>query len=409
MSTLTPTPATSPSAPTPSDDEVRGAWRVVAEREISTRIREKSYLYSALFMVVGVIATVVLTSILGGRPTDYTVGVTDQTSAGIVSSASAVVDRSDDGSTAEARQFGSTAAAEKAVRDGDVDAALIATDDGYQVVGDEEVDSTLSAALTSVASTEALTSNAQQQGVDLDQLQDGSAVTERLLDPAASDAGPRQLAAYVFLILFYITAITFGMSIAQSVVQEKESRVVEILAAAVPIRAMLWGKIAGNTLLAFAQILLLAVAGIGSLALTGETGLLSAIGPAVGMYVVFFVLGFVALAGLWAVAGSLASRQEDLQSTTMPGQVLLFAPYIIAFSAGAGVKTVVSMLPIMSAMLMPSRMAEGGVPVWQIVVAVVVNIVGAVLIVRLAARLYERTLMRTERKTGFREAMRLSE
>ena len=89
------------------------------------------------------------------------------------------------------------------------------------------------------------------------------------------------------------------------------------------------------------------------------------------MYVVFFALGFVALAGLWAVAGSLASRQEDLQSTTMPGQVLLFAPYIIAFSAGAGVKTVVSMLPIMSAMLMPSRMAEGGVPVWQIAVAVV--------------------------------------
>jgi ABC-2 type transport system permease protein len=192
-------------------------------------------------------------------------------------------------------------------------------------------------------------------------------------------------------------------------VQEKESRVVEILAAAVPIRAMLWGKIAGNTLLAFAQILLLAVAGIASLAAVGQTELLSALGPAVGMYVVFFVLGFVALAGLWAVAGSLASRQEDLQSTTMPGQVLLFAPYIIAFSAGAGVKTVVSMLPIMSAMLMPSRMAEGGVPVWQIAVAVVVNVLGAIGIVRLAARLYERTLMRTERKIGFGEALKLGE
>ncbi len=400
--------ATTPR-PTSTEDDVRGAWRVVAEREVSTRVREKSYLYSALFMVVGVIATVVLTSILGGRPTDYTVAVTDQTSAAIVTSASDVVDRSDDGSTAEPKTYSSTAAAEKAVRDGDVDAALIATDSGYEVVGDEEVDSTLSTALTAVGSTEALQANAERQGVDLEDLQAGSTVSERLLDPKESDAGARQLAAYVFLILFYITAITFGMSIAQSVVQEKESRVVEILAAAVPIRAMLWGKIAGNTLLAFAQILLLAVAGIGSLALTGETGLLSSLGPAVGMYVVFFVLGFIALAGLWAVAGSLASRQEDLQSTTMPGQVLLFAPYIIAFSAGAGVKTVVSMLPIMSAMLMPSRMAEGGVPVWQIAVAVVVNVVGAVLIVRLAARLYERTLMRTERKIGFGEALRLSE
>ncbi|MCL8251711.1 ABC transporter permease [Aeromicrobium fastidiosum] len=406
MSTVTPART---DDRTSADDEVRGAWRVVAEREVTTRVREKSYVYSALFMVVGVVATVVLTSILGGRPTDYTVAVTDQASAAIVSSASDVVDRSDDGSTAEPREFTSTAAAEKAVRDGDVDAALVATGTGYEVVGDEEVDSTLSAALTAVGTSEALQANAERLGVDLDELQAGSTVSERLLDPAESDAGARQLAAYVFLILFYITAITFGMSIAQSVVQEKESRVVEILAAAVPIRAMLWGKIAGNTLLAFAQILLLAVAGIGALALTGETGLLSSLGPAVGMYVVFFVLGFVALAGLWAVAGSLASRQEDLQSTTMPGQVLLFAPYIIAFSAGAGVKTVVSMLPIMSAMLMPSRMAEGGVPVWQIVVAVVVNVVGAVLIVRLAARLYERTLMRTERKIGFGEALRLSE
>jgi ABC-2 type transport system permease protein len=405
MSTAT----TSDPMSTSTTEEVRGAWRVVAEREVSTRVREKSYLYSAVIMIVGVVATVVLTSILGGRPTDYKVAVTDQASAAIVSAASTVVDRTDDGSSAKPEQVGATAAAEKAVRDGDVDAALVATDDGYEVVGNEEIDSTLSTALTTAGSTAALKANAERQGVDLGELQKGSAVSERLLDPADGDAGARQLAAYVFLILFYITAITFGMSIAQSVVQEKESRVVEILAAAVPIRAMLWGKIAGNTLLAFAQILLLAIAGIAALAATGETGLLSALGPAVGMYVVFFVLGFVALAGLWAVAGSLASRQEDLQSTTMPGQVLLFAPYIIAFSAGASVKTVVSMLPIMSAMLMPSRMAEGGVPAWQVAVAVVVNIVGAIAIVRLAARLYERTLMRTERKIGFGEALRLSE
>ncbi|MET0821923.1 MAG: ABC transporter permease [Aeromicrobium sp.] len=405
MSTAT----TSDPTSTSTTEEVRGAWRVVAEREISTRVREKSYIYSAVIMVVGVVATVVLTSILGGRPTDYKVAVTDDASAAIVSAASTVVDRTDDGSTAKPQQVGSTAAAEKAVRDGDADAALIATDDGYEMVGKDEIDSTLSTALSTAGSTAALKANADSQGVDLAELQKGSAVSERLLDPADGDAGARQLAAYVFLILFYITAVTFGMSIAQSVVQEKESRVVEILAAAVPIRAMLWGKIAGNTLLAFAQILLLAIAGIASLAATGETGLLTALGPAVGMYVVFFVLGFVALAGLWAVAGSLASRQEDLQSTTMPGQVLLFAPYIIAFSAGASVKTVVSMLPIMSAMLMPSRMAEGGVPVWQIAVAVVVNVLGAIGIVRLAARLYERTLMRTERKIGFGEALRLSE
>lgn len=400
MSTLTPSPTT---------DDVRGAWRVVAEREISTRVREKSYLYSALFMVVGVIATVVLASLLGGRPTDYTVAVTDQTAADVVSTASDVVDRSDEGSTAEPKLYDSVDAAEAAVAEGDADAALVSTRDGYEVVGDAEVDSTLSVALSTVAAGSALEANAQDQGVDLERLQSGSTVSERLLDPDSDDSGGRQAVALVFLILFYITAVTFGMSIAQSVVQEKESRVVEILAAAVPIRAMLWGKILGNTVLALAQIVLLALAGIGSLVAVGETELLSAVGPAVGWYVLFFVLGFVALAGLWAVAGSLASRTEDLGSTTMPGQVILFAPYLIAFVAGEGVKTVVSMLPIVSAMLMPSRIAEGGVPLWQICVGLAVNVIGAVLIVRFASRIYERTLMRTERKIGFGEALKLSD
>lgn len=392
-----------------TENDVRGAWKVVAEREITTRIRQKSFIYSALAMVAGIIVTVVLTSLLGGRATDYTVGVTDQASAEVVAGASQLVAQTKDDSSVVASELGSAEAAERAVRDGDVDAALIVTDDGYEIVGDKEIDSALSSALATAASTSALTANAEREGVDLDELQSGAAVSERLLNADADDAGARLLVSFAFVLLFYLTAVTFGMTIAQSVVQEKESRVVEILAAAVPIRALLWGKIVGNTILALAQILLLAVVGVVSLAAVGETSLLSAIGPAVGWYIVFFVLGFVALAGLWAVAGSLASRQEDLGSTTMPGQVILFAPYMIAFTAGASVKTVVSMLPVVSAMLMPSRIAEGGVPAWQIGVALAVNVVGAFLLVRFAARLYERTLMRTERKIGFGEALKLKD
>ena len=391
------------------DASVRGAWRVVAEREITTRIQQKSFRYSILALVVGIAAMVVLASVLGGRPTDYKVGVVDQETAAIVKAAAPAIDRADEGSTIKARDFDSAAAAERAVRDGDVDAALVRTDDGYEVIGENKIDGTLSTALTTIASQQALDRNAQAQDVDLEQLVAGSAVAERLLDPDSDDAGARSATAFVFVLLFYLTAVMFGMTIAQSVVQEKESRVVEILAAAVPIRALLWGKIVGNSVLALFQIVVMVATGIVALALTGEKDLLSAIGPAAAWYIAFFVLGFVALSGLWAVAGSLASRQEDLGSTTMPGQIILFAPYMLAVTGGAGVKTVVSMLPVVSAMIMPSRMAEGSVPAWQIAVALAVNVVGAFLLVRFAARLYERTLMRTERKIGFGEALRLSE
>lgn len=402
MSTTTVNPQT-------DDASVRGAWRVVAEREITTRIQQKSFRYSILALVVGIAAMVVLASVLGGRPTDYKVGVVDQETAAIVKAAAPAIDRADEGSTIKARDFDSAAAAERAVRDGDVDAALVRTDDGYEVIGENKIDGTLSTALTTIASQQALDRNAQAQDVDLEQLVVGSAVAERLLDPDSDDAGARSATAFVFVLLFYLTAVMFGMTIAQSVVQEKESRVVEILAAAVPIRALLWGKIVGNSVLALFQIVVMVATGIVALALTGEKDLLSAIGPAAAWYIAFFVLGFVALSGLWAVAGSLASRQEDLGSTTVPGQIILFAPYMLAVTGGAGVKTVVSMLPVVSAMIMPSRMAEGSVPAWQIAVALVVNVVGAFLLVRFAARLYERTLMRTERKIGFGEALRLSE
>jgi ABC-2 type transport system permease protein len=202
------------------------------------------------------------------------------------------------------------------------------------------------------------------------------------------------------------TALGFGMTIAQSVVQEKESRIVEILAAAVPIRALLWGKVIGNTVLALMQILLITGVAIVGLAVTGRGELLAGLGPAVAWYVALFVLGFVSLASLWSVAGSLASRQQDLQSTTVPGQLILFVPYFVSVFGNDQVKTVFSMLPIVSTMTMPGRIAEGDVPGWQIAVAIATTVAAAALFVRVGERLYERTLLHTSSRIGYREALR---
>ncbi len=387
------------------------AWRIVAGREISTTLRAKSFRYSLLAMVVATLGAIIAFSILGGRPSDDTVAVVDDTAAAAVEGASQLADSAQEGSTVTAERFDDVAAAEQAVEDGDVDAALLptGTDDALEVVGNSSVDTSLSQNLTVAATGATLQANAEAQGVSLEDLQAGTEVDERLLDPDADRSGERQVAGIVFVILFYITAITFGMTIAQSVVQEKESRVVEILAAAIPVRALLWGKVVGNTVLAMGQIIVVVAVSVIGLAVTGQTGLLELIAPAAGWGVVFFSLGFIALAGLWAVAGSLASRTEDLQSTTAPGQIVLFVPYILAVSGGVAVKTVVSMVPIASAMVMPVRLAEGGVPGWQLAVAVVGNLVAIVLLVRLAARVYERTLMRTERKISYKEALSLTE
>jgi ABC-2 type transport system permease protein len=119
------------------------------------------------------------------------------------------------------------------------------------------------------------------------------------------------------------------------------------------------------------------------------------------------VLGFVALAGLWAVAGSLATRQEDLGSTTLPGQMILVIPFFFSAFAGGQAKEIASFVPIASSMSMPGRMLTQDVPLWQPLLAIVILLASTVLIVRLGARIYERTLLKTGRKLGYREALAL--
>ncbi|WP_289017028.1 ABC transporter permease, partial [uncultured Aeromicrobium sp.] len=126
-------------------------------------------------------------------------------------------------------------------------------------------------------------------------------------------------------------------------------------------------------------------------------------------YVLFFLVGFVALASLWSVAGSLASRTQDLQSTTMPAQMLLLVPYFLAILGGESIKTVVSMIPVVSSMMMPARLVEGSVPAWQVAVALGGTLLASVLLVRFGARVFERTLLRTGDKIGYREALSLAE
>jgi ABC-2 type transport system permease protein len=200
----------------------------------------------------------------------------------------------------------------------------------------------------------------------------------------------------------------FGISIAQSVVVEKENRIVEILAAAVPSRALLWGKVLGNSLLALGQVLAVSVVSVAALAVVRDDALdaLPTVGAAGAWFLAFFLVGFLALASLWSVAGSLATRQEDLQATTAPGQGLLLIPYLVAVVGNDRAVEVASFVPIASSMTMPGRLVAGDVPLWQPLVSLLVAIAAAALLIRLGARWYERTLLQTSRRVSYRELLR---
>ncbi len=144
--------------------------------------------------------------------------------------------------------------------------------------------------------------NAAAQDIDLEALYAGADVTVDLLDPDSEDVGQRKLVAFGLSLIFYLVAMLFGMQIAQSVVAEKESRVVEILAAAIPTRTLLWGKIVGNTLLALGQVVILVGGGLAIFALLGNDD--SALGGGAGDGVVHRVLR----ARLHRAGGAVVSR-----------------------------------------------------------------------------------------------------
>ncbi|KUL35745.1 ABC transporter permease [Actinoplanes awajinensis] len=344
------------------------AAKLVAAREIRVKLRDKAFLWSTAVFLIIVLASMLLPALLDGGPTK--VAVTDSATVSVLQEQGL-----------EARLVPDAATAEQLVRDGEVDAAVLP---GPEVIGlDEEPDDVV----------RALSTEPQV----------------RLLDP--SDVNP--VAAIVvplaFAMLFFFTSFTFGMQIAQSVVEEKQTRIVEILVASVPVRALLAGKVAALTALAFAQVALLGLVAIVGMTVTETApGLLSAVAPAVGWFLPFFALGFVMLASLWAGVGALASRQEELASTTMPVQMLVLIPFFAVLSVphdGLAMK-VLSFVPFSSPIAMPVRLFDGDVALWEPLVALVLLVATTVVLLGVGARVYSGSLLRTQVKTSFMAALR---
>ena len=123
----------------------------------------------------------------------------------------------------------------------------------------------------------------------------------------------------------------FGQQIAASVVEEKQSRLVEIIATAIPLRHLLAGKVVGNSVIALGQVVLFAGVGLVAVSFTDGRRCSRPCRRRSCGSSLFFAVGFFALACLYAVAGALASRTEDLQSTTAPMTTVLMVVYFASF------------------------------------------------------------------------------
>jgi len=235
------------------------------------------------------------------------------------------------------------------------------------------------------------------------------APAQRLLDPPSKNTDLAIGSSTAFAMLFFLTTFLFGMAIAQSVVEEKQSRIVEILVAAIPVRVLLAGKVLGNTALALGQITLFVAVGLAGASVAGQTGLVALLLRSSPWFLLYFLLGFSMLACLWAAAGAVAGRQEDLQATTVPLQVLLFVPFFSAtyVYAPGPLLTTLSYVPFTAPIAMPRRLALEDAAWWEGVLAAAGVALTAALFVAAATRIYERSLLRAGTRISWLSALRL--
>ncbi|CAM3801885.1 ABC transporter permease [Nocardioides zeicaulis] len=379
------------------------AWLLVTRREVVSRITDKSFLIGTVLMVAMIAGFIGFSAWQDGRTDQVTLAVTPDAAA----MGQAVVDDGpevDDQVEVSLTDVDDRAAAERLLTDDEADAWLHPVDGGWQLTTKSSEDDSLTSVVSAVVRQQVLAENAAGTGVTLEQLEAGSTVDTGFLQGDAEKAAVADAVGFVFVFLFYFAALVFGMQLASSVIEEKQSRIVEIIAAAIPLRHLLAGKVLGNTALALIQVLLYAVVGLVGLSFTSYKSYVPDLSGPAAWFIAFFVAGFVALACLWAVAGSLASRTEDLQATSTPLTMLMLVMFFGGLSLDGRAQVVASYVPPVSAVVMPKRILAGGVAWWEPLLALGLLAAFAALTVWAGERLYRRALLQTGGRVTLRQA-----
>ena len=384
----------------------RGMVPLVLRREITTRVRERSFLISTAITLIIVAAVVIVPSLFNSDDDSVTVGLVGDTTAvqPALEQAAKVQD-----ATLTVNRYPDEAAARAAVRAADADAAFLGTD---RVLVDHELSGVTEQVVQTAYRQAAGTTRLTAAGIDagaVSQALDVPPLAVTALDPPDPDSDARRSAAFFGVLLLYFQLIGYGVWVALGVVEEKSSRVVELLLSTLRPWQLLTGKVIGIGLLGLGQLVLTGLVGIAAALGTGAVDVPSGITGVAAQVIVWFLLGFAFYACLYAALAALVSRQEEVQNVTAPLSILLVGSFFLAISAlnnpDGGLAKVTSILPPFSTMVMPIRWASGDVPLWEVGVSMLVMIVAVVALIRVAGRIYAGAVLRGGPRVKIKEAL----
>ena len=380
------------------------AVRLVAMREILERGRSRGYLLSLLFTVILLGAGFVLPALLLGQEKSPKLALVDPAPAGLESAIQGIAAQYD--VTLEISSVPDQAAGEAAVRNKTIDAALVVPADlssaGHLIVLDDpngQIQAITSAAVIGL-----------RAGGDAGLL-DPPAVTA--LEPPTAEHTTALIFANAGIILMFIGIFTYGTWVLTGVVEEKQSRVVEVVLTTVRPRDLLMGKVLGIGILALFQLVILVGAGIIASQLSGRLSLPGTTASAVVQLLAWFVLGFAFYSTAMGFLGSLASRVDEASNASMPVTMTATLSYLLSIllvtqEPNGVVATILTFFPPSAPMVVPLRTALGAIQPWEVALSVAFMLVAIWVLFVVGGRVYSGAVLQTGGRMKLRDAWRAS-
>jgi ABC-2 type transport system permease protein len=391
--------------------EALHTFYLIARREFVTRVRSRFFLIGTAVLMVLLAGYIVLQALVIGRSTTTVrVGfVGDSQVLAQPLKASAPTDNL----RVETHLVPDVRTGEGQVRAGALDVLVSGNPASPDVTVKDQVNPTVAATLDGLVRQVALNEALSASGVDAAAIEAkvaNAGIHLLTLDPNAAQRIQREVVGIFVAALLYVALVVYGSIVAAGVVEEKANRIIEILLSTVRPRQLLFGKVVGIGLVGFVQLLLLGAVALVAVAKTQVINVPNVGVTAVAGGLLWFVLGFVFYALIFAAGGSMVSRQEDVGAVTGPITMLIVGTYFAFFWVAANpdnpLGVVLSVIPPFAPILMPARMATGDAQAWQVVLAIGLTLAAIGGMNALAARIYSNSVLRVGSRVKLLEAWR---
>jgi len=385
--------------------------RLAAGRELGQRLRARSFWAFTAVLVVAILAIGVISRLAADDgPAAIEIGVTEPASEDLGVALTRTAELV--GLEVTVTAFPDAASARSALQDETVDVLVVQGDGQIRFAHsvDNQLVSVVQQAWAGVETQRALA----DAGLTPDQTAQALATTPLeviSLDGDGESSGLALLTGTLAGVLLFIALQTFGTYVLTGVVEEKATAVVEVLLVRARADHLLAGKVIGIGVAGLLQFALAVAAGMGALAISG-TDVPQEIWAALPMTLVWFLGGYALYSTLFAVAGSLVSRQEDAGAASAPVLTVLIGSYMLIFLLGftpdSTASTLLSLLPPIAPLLMPMRMAAGAASGIEVAVALMLLLAATWAAWKLASRIYEQVLLHRGSRISWRQALALA-